>query len=230
MRQRLLLCLIPALLSLGGAARAQTILRLSAEGDVQAVPDQITATLMVQTNAHHAAAAQAALNKSMAAALADARSLHGVVATTQDYGIQDTSEKQNGTQFQASQTLVLTMPAAGGVPDADFTSLLGRLQGESMLLNGLDGNLSEAGRAAARRQAVTKAIRTIQDEAGSVAAALNQKVGIIKSLNLDAPQVNAPAMAPMMMKAAVGGAPPPSAAPGPVPVSATVDAEIELTP
>ncbi len=225
-----LLAVIPLLTMLAGAAQAQTILRLSAEGDVQAMPDQITATLMVQTNARHAALAQATLNKLMATALAEARALKTVVATTQDYGIQDTSENQNGTKFQASQTLVLTMPAAGGVPSDDFTNLLGQLQAQSLLLNGLDGNLSEAGRAAAQRQAVTKAIRTIQNEAGSVAAALGQKVGVIKSLNLDAPQVNAPAMAPMMMKAAVGGAPPPSAAPGPVPVSANIDAEIALTP
>jgi uncharacterized protein YggE len=212
---------------LASPAAAQTVVSLAATGTVQVPPDQMTASLTVQANAASAAAAQKQVNITMAKALTESRAAAQVTATTAGYNVQDTSAKQNGTQFQATQELDLTIPAAGGAAPDNFTALLGRLQGQGLLLNGLDGGLSAAGRAQAQNTAIAGAIHGVQDQAALVAKTLGQHAGIMKTLNVS---LDNPGPMPMRMMAMASAAPPPQAAPGPVTVTASVSAEIALTP
>jgi uncharacterized protein YggE len=204
------------------AARAQTVLSLSATGSVVTLPDEMEASLNVQQDAASAAAAQDAVNRLMAKALASARKVHGVTATTADYNVFQTQ----APAYQATQTLNLTMAAAGGVPPPAFTNLAGQLQQDGLQLNSLDGELSASGADAASQAATIDALRRLRSEANAIAAALGDKVGEMKTITIDSNN-QGPVMPgfAMAMKAA-----PPQAAPGPVTVQVTVEATIILTP
>jgi uncharacterized protein YggE len=214
---------------LASPAIAQTTLNLSANATVLAPPDEMTASLTVQANAGSAAAAQGKVNMLMGKALAEARATAGITATTAEYSVQDTSEKQNGTAFQASQSLTLTMPAPGTTPPAAFTALLGQLQAQNLQLNNLAGDLSAAGRQQAANQAITAAIGQVQAQAAMVAKTLGEKVQSIKTLNINADGPG-PVTPMRMMAMAAPQAAPPQAAPGPVAINANVNAEILLGP
>jgi len=212
-----------------GMARAETILTLSATGTAVTMPDQMTASLDVQATAPTAAVAQAKVNKAMAKALADARAVNGVTATTESYSVQQTdADDSQKPVFQASQTLNLTMPAPGATPPAAFTNLVGALQQEGLLLNTLDGQLSAAGADAASKQATVDALHRLRAQADAIAATLGDKVGEIKTISIDANNPGPVMPGRMLMMAAA--APPPQAAPGPVTIQVTASATIILTP
>lgn len=211
------------LLALPGAARAQTVLSLSATGTVITVPDQMEAALNVQASAPSAPAAQDALNRLMAKALASAGKVNAVAATTADYNVFQT---QN-SGYQASQTLNLIMAAPGGVPPPAFTNLVGALQQDGLQLNSLDGQLSAAGTDTAAQAATSDALRRLRAEANAIAATLGDKAGEIKTITVES-NTPSPVMPGRMM--AMAAASPPQSAPGPVTVQVTVDATIILTP
>jgi uncharacterized protein YggE len=225
------------LLALGSAqaqpvltgSAAPTVLTLSAAGSTAVNPDQIVASLNVQSSSATAARAQAAVNREMKQALGAANSVAGVTATTGDYSVDQNNPDTSANPrpgYQASQDLQLMM-AAPGVPPPAFTALVGRLQGQGLLLNTLDGDLSDAGQAAAQQAAIDDAIRQIQAQAAAVAAVLGERVGKIQSLNVN---VNAPG--PVMRAASMmlAAAPPPQAVFAKVTIQASVNATILLRP
>jgi len=214
-----------------GTAQAQTVLTVAANGSNTVDPDQIVASLDVQSSAASAAQAQAGVNREMKQALAAARGTAGVTATTGDYSVYQNSPDNGSTAkpvYQASQNLALSMAAPDGVPPASFTSLVGQLQSQGLLLNSLDGNLSAQGQNAANQGAIDDAIQQIQSQAAAVAARLGEHVGKFQSLNVNLGSPGPILRAPMMMMAAAA-APPPQAAPGKVTIQANVTATIELT-
>ncbi len=218
------------LLAAVGMAQAQTVLNLSANGSNTVDPDQIVASLNVQASSASAAKAQAQINGEMKKALDAARALAGVTATTGDYSVyQNSPDNSAKPVYQASQTLQLSMAAPAGVPPDAFTALIGRLQQQGLLLNTLDGNLSNQGQAAAQQGAIDDAIHQIQAQATAIAATLGEHVGKIQSLNVN---LNNPGpvlrAAPMMMMAAK--AEPAQAAPDKVTIQANVSTTIDLTP
>ena len=224
--------LLALLVSAQARAAAPTVLTVSANGSNTLEPDQIVASLNVQSSAADAATAQAAVNRAMKRALDAAREVTGVTTTTGDYSVYVNSPDPGSTAkpvYQASQSLSLTMAAPDGIPPAAFTHLAGELQGQGLLLNSLDGNLSDRGQAAAQQGAIDDALHQIQAQAAAIAASLSEHVGRFQSLNVN---VNSPGpvirAAPMMMMAAA--APPPQAAPAKVTIQANVTATIELTP
>jgi uncharacterized protein YggE len=211
-------------------AAAPTVLTVSANGSNTVDPDQMVASLDVQSSAASAAQAQAGVNREMKQALAAARGTAGVTATTGDYSVYQNSPDSGSAAkpvYQASQTLALSMAAPDGIPPAAFTSLVGQLQSQGLLLNTLDGNLSAAGQEAANQGAIDDALHQIQAQAAAVAARLGEHVGRFQSLSVNLNSPGPIMRAPMMMAAA---APPPQAAPGEVTIQADVTATIELTP
>ncbi|MBB5373252.1 SIMPL domain-containing protein [Acidocella aromatica] len=210
-------------------AGAQTVLTIGANGQVNAAPDEATASLTAQMTSPDAAKAQAQVNAMMSKALEEARGVSGVVATTGSY---DTSQQSTDTQppqtvYQASQTLSLVLPAADGIPPARFTDLVGKLQGQGLLLNDLGGDLSAKAQQDAQQAAVLAAISQIQAQAAAVAAQLHESVGAVKTLNVNAQA--APGPRPFMgMAMKAMAVPPPVSAPGNITVTADVTAEVEL--
>ncbi len=210
-----------------GAASAQTILTLSAIGNTVTQPDQITASLTAQMQAPAAAAAQAALNRLMAKALAEVNQVNGVKAVTGGYNVAELDPGNSAKpQYQASQDVALTMAAPGGAPPAAFTALTGQLQAQGLLLESLSGGLSAAGEDAARAAATVDGIHRLQAQAEAAAQALGLAVGSINSVTISG---NSPGPMPMRMMAAMA-APAPQIASGPVTVSVTIDATVALKP
>jgi uncharacterized protein YggE len=211
------------------AARAQTMLNLSANGGTQVYPDEIIALLSVQVSSANAGVAQAKVNRAMKRALEAAKAVPGVTATTGSYSVyQSTDDSTKNTIYQATQTLQVTTAASGGVTPDAFTALVGDLQQNGLLLNSLDGDLSSKGQMAAQQAAIDDAIRQIQAQAAAVAATLGERVGKIQTINVNInSSTPVPRAAPMIMAAASA---PPQTAPSQVTVEASVSAAIELTP
>jgi uncharacterized protein YggE len=213
----------------GGLAQAQTVLNLSATGRDVTVPDEMVAALTVQAKAPTAAAAQAMLNRMMTQALAAARAVDGVAATTGGYNVAEFDDQNKGTKpvFQANQELNLTMPAPSGVPPASFTDLAGKLQEQGLLMETIGGALSAKGEDAARAAATSDGIGRLKTQAGAVAKALGDTVAGINSLTINSNDI-APVAPRMMM--AMAAAAPPQVAPGPMIVTVNIDAVIALKP
>jgi uncharacterized protein YggE len=207
-------------------AAAQTVLTLGAEGAALATPDEAVAQFLVQAVKPDAASAQAAVNQAVSEAIAAARSVPGVVVTTGGYN-SFSSSADNGAkpQFTAQQSLTLTQPATEGVPGPAFAALLGRLQAAGLLLNGLRGDLSPAGRGRARDEAIKDALAQLRAEAGVVAEALHKPVTALTTLTVSADAGGAP---PMPMMKALAAAPAPQSAPEQITITASVSAEIVL--
>ncbi len=226
---RKILFLVPVFTGLALPAAAQTALTLSAGGAAQAAPDEAVANFNVQAVKPDAASAQEAVNQAVDKAMAEAKSVQGVVVTTGGYNsYSSTPDGQTKPQFTAQQSVTLTQPAKDGVPDKPFTALLAKLQADGLLLNGLSGDLSQSGQAVAQRAAVRDALTQLRAEADDIADALHKKVGALKTLNVNTGGGPVPPM-PRMMAMAVS-APAPKSAPDKVTITANVSAEIELTP
>lgn len=218
MRRRAALAL--ALLPLAARAQAQaqaqeeTRLRLGASGEVRVLPDELVARLRVEARADTAAAAQAELNRRMAAALAAARAAEGVTATTGGYWTQPDPQRRDAV---ARQGLVLRSGAGDRL-----LALVARLQGEGLLLEGIAWQLSDAAAASARDAALAAAIRALHARAAFVARELGLRVVALTHLAVDAaPEPRAAAMA-APMAARADAAPPPAVAAEEIPVSAQV--------
>ena len=228
---RILAAALGLMLATAHLAAAQTVLNLSADGSNSVDPDRITAALAAQSSSPDAARAQEDVNQAMARALAAARAVPGVTATTGDYSVYQTTPSDGSQKavFQASQNLQLSMAAPGGAPAASFTALVGKLQQQGLLLNSLNGDLSDPAQEAAQQGAIDDAIRQIRAQAQAVAATLGERVGRIQTLNVN---INMPGpvmrAAPMMMMMAAAAAPP-QAAPAKISVQANVSATIALT-
>lgn len=223
------LFLVPLFTVASLPAAAQTILTLHASGSAQALPDEAVASFNVQAMKPDAASAQAAVNKLVAQAMAAAKSVPGVVVTTGDYSAySSTPDGKSKPDFTAQQSLTLTEPAQGGVPDAAFTELLGKLQADGLLLNGLSGDLSQDGQNKTERAAIRDALAQLRAQANDIADALHKKVGDLHKLNVNSGGGPVSPMPRMMAMAAK--APAPQSAPDKVTLTASVSAEIELSP
>lgn len=220
--------LAPALVfAAAHAARAQTDLTIAATGQVSVPPDEASAALTVQAQEATAAKAQAEVNTAMAKAQALAKAVPGVKAVTGGYNSYTTAAENNGPQqFTAQQTLQLSIKAPAGAPPDAFSTLLGTLQQDGLLLNSLSGDLSDAGQRQAQQAAIADALAQIQAQASSIASSLHEQVGIIKSLNVNAASNFGPR--PMMAMAMRDAAPAPQSVPDNVQITANVTADIGL--
>ncbi len=209
-------------------AHAQTTLNLSATGEADVKPDEITAALTVQGISENPVTAQNDVNAAMKIGLALAQAMPGVVATTANYNVSQTQPDAGDgpVKFNASEELDLVVPAPDGAPSAAFAALLSKLQSHSFLLENFDGSLSQAASRAAMQSAITDAMGQINSQAEAVAAALGETVGRVTTVNLNESTPGPLPMAPRMMAMAQAA---PQAAPSNVSVQASVTASVALT-
>ncbi|MCQ4162210.1 SIMPL domain-containing protein [Roseomonas sp. GC11] len=209
----------PAAAQAPAAPEGGTRLLLSESAEVTRAPDEIHATLRAEQRGGSAALAQAQLNTVMQRALATARAVPGVTATT---GGSWTQRVEETRQWQAGQALVLRGAEAGALLE-----LAGSLQQQGLALGGLSWSLSRPAAQAARQEAGALAIDALRARAVAVAAQLGLRVEGIRELRLDAP--DQPGPRPMMaMMARREAAPAPVSAPEDIIISATAAAEILL--
>lgn len=225
-----LLLLVPVMSLCAAPVMAQTILSLGATGSAQGEPDEAVAHFQIQANRDDAASAQAAVNQAMAKALSQARAVPGVVATTGGYSNYSImAEHQTRREFTAQQSLTLVQPAKNGVPDQAFSTLLGTLQSEGLMLEGLNGALSKSEMQTVQREALREALVNLRAEAEEIATTLHKKVGALQTLTVDNDTGSVVPRFPRMMAAAVS-APVPQSAPAQITVTSSVSAKIVLDP
>lgn len=163
-------------------AQSETRLRVSETGSVAVQPDELVASLRIEARAATAAAAQEQVNTAMAAALATARAVPGARVSAGHYATQMDRDKQ---EVMAQQSLNLRGPEA-------LVELVGRLQAEGLLLDGITWQLSEPAALKARDDATRVAIRAVQERGASIARDLNLRVITLRDLVVDAAPEGAP--------------------------------------
>ncbi|MGK7866456.1 SIMPL domain-containing protein [Falsiroseomonas sp. E2-1-a20] len=202
------------------AGLSETILRLSETAEVTRPPDEVVATLRAEARAGTAAAAQEAVNRSIAAAVALAQATPGIQVSTGGYW---TARVDEARAWQASQSL--TLRAAAGPA---LLELAGTLQGQGLAMASLDWTLRRETTRVARQDAARLAIEAVQARAAEIAGQLGLQVAGLREVTVHAGEATPRPMA-MAARSAASGSPPVAVAQDAV-VSATVEAVAVLRP
>ncbi len=214
-----------ALLASGGAARAETLLRLAETATVMVQPDELAADLAAEASAATPQDAQARVNTAITAALATARGTAGVTVATGRYSVWQVREPPHTAQpapvWQASQAL--TLHSADG---SATLALVGRLQAQGLAVQSLGWQVSPAASRRASDEARRQALGALRGRAEAAAKLLGLRFEEFRSVDLN------PSSAPTPMPRALMAAamPAPNAVAEAMPVSATVTAEAALAP
>lgn len=217
---------LAALLALAAPAQAQeTLLRLSESAERTVRADELHATLRATASGNSAAAVQQEVNRRMAAALERARAVAGVTVATGAYWSWRSGERNQ--TWTASQELRLTATDAAPA----LLELVGALQAQGLVIGELAYQVSRP-LARRTRDAVTEeALAGLTARAERLAAALGLGFTGFREVRVDAPRHMPPPMPRAMMAArAEASAPPPSAEPAEVPITATVEGDAVLKP
>jgi uncharacterized protein YggE len=178
----------------------ETRLQITGTGSLKAAPDQVTATLQVQSEAPKAVTAQGQTNKLAQTAMAAAEKINGITTSSEDYQVFENRVNNKPGTWTASQTI-----SVRGTDAAAVLELVGRLQGLGLLLNNIAWSLSPDHQKQLESQAEQLAIRDMQARASTIASTLNMQVGQIQSLSVNEGFTSRPT--PFMMRAATLSAP-----------------------
>ena len=215
-------------LTIPAPARSETHLHLGETATVMVAPDELAASLRIEVTTATARDAQARVNAAMQDALARARQVAGVTASSGGYGVWRTgpTPQDRAERWQASQTLNLTSHDGPAL-----LILVGDLQQKGLAVGSLGWRLSADTERKAHQEATRKALAALRGRVEEAAELLNLRFDQFKDVRLDnaAPQPVFRAM-PTQMAMAAASAPPPTAAPEDVPVSATAEADAILLP
>jgi len=224
---RRILALLAAL-ALPHAAAAQptplpeTALHIGESAEVTRAPDEVVATLRAEARASTAGAAQEAVNRAVAAAVARAGAVPGLRVSTGGYW---TSRADEGRSWQAAQGITLR-----GGDGAALLDLAGALQAAGMATSSIQWTLTRDAARAAREEASRLALDALRRRAEAVAGQLGMVVVGLREVRIDAPDTG-PRPMPMAMSArASASAAPPVAVSEDVVVSAMVSAVAVLRP
>lgn len=215
-----------------GAAWAQNtapaagppMLHLGAAGHARVVPDQLMAALAAVGEAPSPVAAQRRVNALMAGAAADARKVAGVTAAFGAYGV--SVDDHRPPNWTARQTLDLR----GGEAEV-LLDLVGRLQAEGLVIEGLGWQLSDTRQEAAQDAATEAALAALRHRADLAAQALGMAVDHVQDVRLEPgpfPQPLRRMSMPMALSAAA--MPPPNATPDVQEITVQVSADVVLKP
>jgi predicted secreted protein len=208
-------------------AHAETLLQLADTETVSVAPDELAATLRAEATSPNPADAQQRVNAAMAGALARARKVAGVTASTGNYSVwhvgptpQDSHER-----WQANQSLELTSHDS-----VALLTLVGTLQHDGLAVGELGWRLSRAAERKAHDDATRQALAALRSKAQDAAGLLGLRFDSFKQVRLDG---TTPAPLPRFAGAvamAAEASSPPNAVAADVPVSATAEADVILVP
>ncbi|MCW8084558.1 SIMPL domain-containing protein [Sabulicella glaciei] len=219
MNPRRALLALPLLLAPLPAMAQETKLRLSESATLRRAPDEPVAMLRAEARATSAAAAQAAVNRSVAVAVEQAQRVQGLRVTTGRYATHRSEEQR---LWLAVQSITLRGGEASTLAD-----LVGTLQSQGLALDMLGAQLSDEAERELREQATREAIRLLRARAEIVAAELGLRVSHLAELSIDMAH-DGPR--PMMAASAMRAAPSPVSLPEEAPVTVRASAEAILLP
>jgi len=198
---------------------------VAATATAKVANDRAHAWLRAEADESTAAAAATAVNTRMARALARARGLPSVTATTSGYSTQQIAEKGKPVRWRVAQTLALESRDF-----AALTTLVSSLQGDdALLLSGLSFSVSGEARQQAEDALTQQAIKAWQARATAAAQGLgfaSWSPGHVTVRTSDTPWPM-PSMR-AMASADVGSAPPVNVEAGNTDVSVVVSGEAVL--
>ncbi|MEP7275305.1 MAG: SIMPL domain-containing protein [Betaproteobacteria bacterium] len=143
----------------------QPVISLTASATSALPNDRMLAWLRVEADHPDPAAAASEVNTKMGKALARAKAVKGVEASTTSYSSYQVSERNQPSKWRVSQTLQLD--------SADFSALaalVSRIQGEDgLVLSGMNFSVSTAARRAAEDALTLEAIKAWQARAQNAA-------------------------------------------------------------
>jgi uncharacterized protein YggE len=200
------------------AGLAETLLHIVETAEVTRAPDEVVASLRAEARAGTAAAAQEAVNRQVASAVARAQGVPGVRVSTGGYW---TGRADEGRSWQAAQTVTLRAPDG-----AALLELTGALQATGLATAGLQWTLTRDAARAAREEASRLALDALRRRAEAVAGQLGLVLVGLREVRIDAPEAT-PQPRAMAMARATAAAPPVALAEDVV-VSAAVSAVVVL--
>jgi uncharacterized protein len=232
MFSRVMRCVGPGLLAVMLVAPAlaqepgRTTLVLSETAARDVEQDTLVAMLSVRAEADAPRAAQDAVNRTMTAAVDQARAVASVRAATGGYRVYQEYDRDGKPRgWIAEQDLRLTSREA-----EPLLELAGTLQDDGLLLNGLAYQLGAEARRAVEDELALEAIAALRRRADEVAASVAMRVERIATLRVGE-DAGEPPIHPMMRASlAEASAAPPIALPDVETVGTTVRAELVLAP
>lgn len=159
-----------------------TRLNVTGTGSVDAAPDLLTATLLIQNEAVKAVDAQAKTNDAAHAAVTKAEKVAGVTVLTDSYDVSENRKDNKPSSWTARQTIQIKAKDASALLD-----LVGRLQANGLLLEGVSWSLSPEHQKELHRQAEKKAVDDLRSRSSEIANDLGLKVSSIASISVDEP-------------------------------------------
>jgi predicted secreted protein len=215
--------LLPSAGAWAQAPLTKLYLQESASRDVE--QNVLVATIQAHGESASPADAQAAVNRTMAAAVERVKAEPEIRAATGSYSVYQRRDRDNRpVDWVAEQDLRLTSkdPAA-------LLELAGSLQEMGLNLIGLGWQVDDETRRKIQDQLTIEAIATLRQRAEAIAQSVEMQVANIDTLRVGATSEGPRPM--MAMRAdAVAGAPPPTALPDLETVWSNVEAEIVLSP
>lgn len=211
----------------GGAPAAAldqgTIVTFTVRAETSLARDRLVADIAVEGTDKDAAHLQDTLNRRMATALARAKAVAAVTATTGDYNVYEERPEKGPPVWHGRQALQL---AATDQPA--LLHLVGALQADGFILNGLAAAVSPAAERAVEDKLTDAALARMRARAQRIAAAMDLKLTGYRRLNIG--NVAAPPLPVRPLMAMTAREAAPVVAPGAATVGVSVTAEIALGP
>lgn len=205
-------------------SRTRLILAETATREVE--QDTLTAVLSVRATAAAASAAQAEVNRTMAAALERVRAVAAVRPATGGYRVyQERDREGRPRSWIAEQDLRLEAKDA-----AALLELVGDLQATGLAVGGFGYALSAEARRALENDLALEAIAALRAKAERIAAAMAMRVDVIDTVRVGDVGERPPIRPMFEARVAAAEVAPPVALPDLEPVSVRVEAEITLVP
>lgn len=224
---------LPALLIAAPARSAETILHLNQSMTLAVAPDEMLAILRAEATAPSSAEAQARVNALARAAITAAEPAKDVRLATTGYHVGRVAAAPNDRAgpWRATQTFRL---ASGD--GAALLTLVGALQQKGLAVTAMQWRLSPETERKARQSAARDVLKTLTERTTDAAEALGMAFSHFRAIQLDTEDPGGspggPSPRPMAMSRMADApaplAPPPTAQPDDVIITATAQVEAVL--
>jgi predicted secreted protein len=205
-----------------GVPALQPVVTVSASASATVATDRLQAWLRAEVESADPAAAASQVNATMAKALAHAKAVPSVKASTAGYSTQQVSERPKPLRWRVAQTMMLE-----GADFATMAALLTKLQDEDgMLVSGMAFSLSTDARRRAEEGLTQEALRGWQERAQRAAQGLG--FGGWHPGHVTVQTAEPPHVFPMMRADMAAARAPVQLEPGTVEVSVTVSGDAVL--
>lgn len=206
-----------------------TLLNLSASERQTLPQDLLMASLRIEVDSADPVKVQNDINQAMEKALAEAKGVTAVKASTGGYNVYKYNPDQRTSVWRGTQTIELESKDA-----AALLKLVGEIQKSNFVMNGLNYTLSPEKAESVRDELMTKALQKLQEKAALVAKTLGKSGYELTDVSIDGGGPVMPMYKTMAMRGNMEGAAmdmaAPVAEPGEADVSLSVSARVLLKP